>query len=105
MSLAERSVYLRQKRKLTQKGLAKTIGVHCSHMSCYERGFSLPSVEVVKLMGPRVHLFIQRAPMYSRRPRWHPPVVRRGRILAALLPWYTHRQSAATPAPHRLAAP
>lgn len=48
MSLAEKIVHLRQKRKLTQKELAKIIGVHFSHMSRYERGISLPSVEVVK---------------------------------------------------------
>jgi transcriptional regulator with XRE-family HTH domain len=48
MSFAEKIVHLRQKRKLTQKELAKIIGVHFSHMSRYERGISLPSVEVVK---------------------------------------------------------
>jgi transcriptional regulator with XRE-family HTH domain len=48
MSLAKKLVDLRKERNLTQKELAKSIGVHFSHMSRYERGISLPSIEVVK---------------------------------------------------------
>jgi transcriptional regulator with XRE-family HTH domain len=48
MSLAKKLVDLRKERNLTQKELAKNIGVHFSHMSRYERGISLPSIDVVK---------------------------------------------------------
>jgi transcriptional regulator with XRE-family HTH domain len=48
MSLARKIVALRKERNLTQKELARIVGVHFSHMSRYERGISLPSVEVVK---------------------------------------------------------
>jgi transcriptional regulator with XRE-family HTH domain len=48
MSLAKKLVDLRKARNLTQKELAKSIGVHFSHMSRYERGISLPSIDVVK---------------------------------------------------------
>jgi transcriptional regulator with XRE-family HTH domain len=48
MSLAKKLVDLRKERNLTQKELAKSIGVHFSHMSRYERGISLPSIDVVK---------------------------------------------------------
>ena len=48
MSLAKKLVQLRKARNLTQKELAKIVGVHFSHMSRYERGISLPSVEVIK---------------------------------------------------------
>jgi transcriptional regulator with XRE-family HTH domain len=48
MSLAKKLVALRKERNLTQKELAKSIGVHFSHMSRYERGISLPSIDVVK---------------------------------------------------------
>jgi transcriptional regulator with XRE-family HTH domain len=48
MSLAKKIVALRKERNLTQKELAKSIGVHFSHMSRYERGISLPSIDVVK---------------------------------------------------------
>jgi transcriptional regulator with XRE-family HTH domain len=48
MSLAKKLVELRKERNLTQKELAKSIGVHFSHMSRYERGISLPSIDVVK---------------------------------------------------------
>ena len=37
MSLAKKLVDLRKERNLTQKELAKSIGVHFSHMSRYER--------------------------------------------------------------------
>jgi transcriptional regulator with XRE-family HTH domain len=48
MSLAKKIVDLRKERNLTQKELAKSIGVHFSHISRYERGISLPSIDVVK---------------------------------------------------------
>jgi transcriptional regulator with XRE-family HTH domain len=48
MSLAKKLVSLRKEHNLTQKELAKSIGVHFSHMSRYERGISLPSIDVVK---------------------------------------------------------
>ena len=48
MSLARKIVDLRKERNLTQKELARIVGVHFSHMSRYERGISMPSVEVVK---------------------------------------------------------
>jgi transcriptional regulator with XRE-family HTH domain len=48
MSLAKKITHLRKERDLTQKELAKSIGVHFSHMSRYERGISLPSIDVVK---------------------------------------------------------
>jgi len=48
MSLARKIVALRKERNLTQKELARIVGVHFSHMSRYERSISLPSVEVVK---------------------------------------------------------
>jgi transcriptional regulator with XRE-family HTH domain len=48
MSLAKKIADLRKERNLTQKELAKSIGVHFSHMSRYERGISLPSIDVVK---------------------------------------------------------
>ena len=48
MSLAKKITNLRKERNLTQKELAKSIGVHFSHMSRYERGISLPSIDVVK---------------------------------------------------------
>ena len=48
MSLAKKIVQLRKERNLTQKELARIVGVHFSHMSRYERGISLPSVEVVR---------------------------------------------------------
>jgi transcriptional regulator with XRE-family HTH domain len=48
MSLAKKLVDLRKEHNLTQKELAKSIGVHFSHMSRYERGISLPSIDVVK---------------------------------------------------------
>jgi transcriptional regulator with XRE-family HTH domain len=48
MSLAKKITDLRKERNLTQKELAKSIGVHFSHMSRYERGISLPSIDVVK---------------------------------------------------------
>ena len=48
MFLAKKIVELRKERNLTQKELARIVGVHFSHMSRYERGISLPSVEVVK---------------------------------------------------------
>jgi transcriptional regulator with XRE-family HTH domain len=41
-------VDLRKEHNLTQKELAKSIGVHFSHISRYERSISLPSIDVVK---------------------------------------------------------
>jgi transcriptional regulator with XRE-family HTH domain len=48
MSLAQKIVFLRKQHNLTQKDFAKSIGVHFSHMSRYERDISLPSVDVIK---------------------------------------------------------
>ena len=48
LSLAKKIVQLRKERNLTQKELASIVGVHFSHMSRYERGISLPSIDVVK---------------------------------------------------------
>lgn len=48
MSLAKKIVQLRKERNLTQKELAKLVGVHFSHMSRYERGLAVPSVDVIK---------------------------------------------------------
>ena len=48
MSLAQKIVQLRKERNLTQKELAKLVGVHFSHMSRYERGLAVPSVDVIK---------------------------------------------------------
>jgi transcriptional regulator with XRE-family HTH domain len=45
MSLAKKLVDLRKEHNLTQKELAKSIGVHFSHMSRYERGISHCRVE------------------------------------------------------------
>jgi transcriptional regulator with XRE-family HTH domain len=54
MSLAKKIVQLRKERNLTQKELARIVGVHFSHMSRYERGISLPSIDVVKKIA---HMF------------------------------------------------
>lgn len=51
MSLAKKIVQLRRAHNLTQKELAKIIGVHFSHLSRYERGISLPSVDVIKKLA------------------------------------------------------
>lgn len=56
MSLAKKIVQLRKERNLTQKELASIVGVHFSHLSRYERGLSLPSVEVVKKMAQLFHV-------------------------------------------------
>ncbi|HEY5869646.1 MAG TPA: helix-turn-helix transcriptional regulator [Candidatus Tectomicrobia bacterium] len=56
MSLAKKIVQLRKERNLTQKELASIVGVHFSHMSRYERGISLPSIEVVKKLAQMFHV-------------------------------------------------
>jgi transcriptional regulator with XRE-family HTH domain len=56
MSLAKRIVQLRKERNLTQKELASIVGVHFSHMSRYERGISLPSIDVVKKLAQMFHV-------------------------------------------------
>ena len=56
MSLAKKIVQLRKERNLTQKELASIVGVHFSHMSRYERGISLPSVDVVKKLAQMFHV-------------------------------------------------
>lgn len=56
MSLAKKIVQLRKERNLTQKELARIVGVHFSHMSRYERGISLPSVDVVKKLAQMFHV-------------------------------------------------
>jgi transcriptional regulator with XRE-family HTH domain len=56
MSLAKKIVQLRKERNLTQKELASIVGVHFSHMSRYERGISLPSVDVVKKLAQIFHV-------------------------------------------------
>jgi len=56
MSLAKKIVQLRKDRNLTQKELASIVGVHFSHMSRYERGISLPSIDVVKKLAQMFHV-------------------------------------------------
>jgi len=56
MSLAKKIVQLRKERNLTQKELASIVGVHFSHMSRYERGISLPSIDVVKKLAQMFHV-------------------------------------------------
>lgn len=56
MSLAKKIVQLRKERNLTQKELASMVGVHFSHMSRYERGISLPSIEVVRKLAQMFHV-------------------------------------------------
>ena len=56
MSLAKKIVQLRRERNLTQKELASIVGVHFSHMSRYERGISLPSIDVVKKLAQMFHV-------------------------------------------------
>jgi len=56
MSLAKKIVQLRKERNLTQKELASIVGVHFSHMSRYERGISLPSIDVVKKFVQMFHV-------------------------------------------------
>jgi len=56
MSLAKKIVQLRKERNLTQKELASIVGVHFSHMSRYERGISLPSIDVVKKLAQLFHV-------------------------------------------------
>ncbi|MDZ7378374.1 MAG: helix-turn-helix domain-containing protein [candidate division KSB1 bacterium] len=56
MSLAKKIVQLRKEHNLTQKELASIVGVHFSHMSRYERGISLPSIEVVRKLAQMFHV-------------------------------------------------
>src|SRR6266446_1750009 len=56
MSLAKKIVQLRKEHNLTQKELASMVGVHFSHMSRYERGSSLPSIDVVKKLAQMFHV-------------------------------------------------
>jgi len=56
MSLAKKIVQLRKEHNLTQKELASMVGVHFSHMSRYERGISLPSIDVVKKLVQMFHV-------------------------------------------------
>ena len=56
LSLAKKIVQLRKERNLTQKELASIVGVHFSHMSRYERGLSLPSIDVVKKLAQMFHV-------------------------------------------------
>jgi len=56
MSLAKKIVQLRKEHNLTQKELASMVGVHFSHMSRYERGISLPSIDVVKKLAQMFHV-------------------------------------------------
>ena len=56
LSLAKKIVQLRKERNLTQKELASIVGVHFSHMSRYERGISLPSIDVVKKLTQLFHV-------------------------------------------------
>jgi transcriptional regulator with XRE-family HTH domain len=56
LSLAKKIVQLRKERNLTQKELASIVGVHFSHMSRYERGISLPSIDVVKKLAQLFHV-------------------------------------------------
>ena len=56
MLLAKKIVQLRKERNLTQKELASIVGVHFSHMSRYERGISLPSIDVVKKLAQMFHV-------------------------------------------------
>ncbi|MBM3222931.1 MAG: helix-turn-helix transcriptional regulator [Candidatus Tectomicrobia bacterium] len=56
MSLAKKIVQLRKERNLTQKELARIVGVHFSHMSRYERGLSLPSIDVIKKLAQMFHV-------------------------------------------------
>jgi transcriptional regulator with XRE-family HTH domain len=56
MSLAKKIVQLRKEHNLTQKELASIVGVHFSHMSRYERGISLPSIDVVKKLAQMFHV-------------------------------------------------
>ena len=56
MSLAKKIVQLRKERNLTQKELASIVGVHFSHMSRYERGISLPSIDVVRKLAQMFHV-------------------------------------------------
>jgi len=39
---------LRTKKGLSQEELALTIGVHSTHLSRYERGLSVPAIEIVQ---------------------------------------------------------
>ncbi len=56
MSFAAKILQLRQDRNLTQKELARIVGVHFSHMSRYERGISLPSIDVVRKLAQMFHV-------------------------------------------------
>jgi len=56
MSLAKKIVQLRKEHNLTQKELASIVGVHFSHMSRYERGISLPSIDVLKKLAQIFHV-------------------------------------------------
>jgi len=56
LSLAKKIVQLRKERNLTQKELASIVGVHFSHMSRYERGISLPSIDVAKKLAQMFHV-------------------------------------------------
>lgn len=47
-NFAENLKSYRAKKGFSQEGLAKAIGVHATHLSRYERGLSMPSIEVVQ---------------------------------------------------------
>ena len=56
MSFAAKILQLRRDRNLTQKELASIVGVHFSHMSRYERGISLPSIDVIRKLAQMFHV-------------------------------------------------
>lgn len=48
MSIAQRLVYLRKQKGLTQQALADSLGLHITQVKRYESGTSQPSLEALK---------------------------------------------------------
>jgi len=55
---AKRLKELRAKEGISQEEMAKKIGVHVTHLSRYERGLSVPSLEVAEKIATALHVSI-----------------------------------------------
>jgi len=57
-SFAENLKKIRLEKGFSQEVLSKKIGVHVTHISRYERGLSIPSIEIVKKISELFELSI-----------------------------------------------
>ncbi len=56
MNFPQRFIQLRKEHKLTQQGMADTIGMHITQVKRYEAGQAQPSVEILKKIATAFHV-------------------------------------------------